>query len=181
MPVPTSLINRPGRAVATAGALLATSAVVAMALAVGTAAADEPGRCVTNVNVRAEPSLSSTIVGRCQAGTAVQVDEQRDGFVHLAELGGWAAAQYVAVDGAAPAPAPAAAPAGDAPAPPPAGQEADPAGVEQAPAQQRVVVDGVDRTPADGDDATGIGSRTTRTWVDEDGATHTETITTDQD
>jgi SH3 domain-containing protein len=185
MPLPTSLIDRPGRAAATAGALLATSAAVAMALAVGTAAADEPGRCVTNVNVRAEPSPTSRIVNRCQAGTAVQVGETRDGFVRLDEFRGWASAQYVAVDGATPAPAPAAAPAGDAPAPPAADDAAgDPAGDDQAetrtPAQQRVVVDGVDRTPAE-DDATGIASRTTRTLVDQDGATHTETVTTDRD
>jgi hypothetical protein len=165
MRTPTSLINRPRRAAATAGALLAVSAATAMAVAVGTAAAAEPGRCVTTVNVRAEPTIGSAVVGQCAAGTAVQVGDEQNGFVELAELGGWAAAQYVAVDGGADAPAPTPAAAGDTPVPP-----AD----DPAPAQ-KVVVDGVDRTPADGQDADGIGARSSRTWTDEDGTTHRET------
>jgi hypothetical protein len=181
MAMPTSLVNRPDRAAATAGALLAASTATAMALAAGTAAADEPGRCVTDVNVHAEPVISAPVVGRCAAGTAVQVGEEQDGFVHLAELGGWAAGQYVTVDGAAPAPAPTAAPAGHPPAPPAGDQATGPATGPATDADRAADgADGVDRTPADGDDATGIGARTTRGRVD-DGATHAETTWTDQD
>jgi hypothetical protein len=174
MPVPTSLIDRPGRAAVTAGVLLAASAAAAMALAVGTASAAAPGRCTTDVNVRTEPAVTAPVVGRCAEGTAVQVGEERDGFVQLAELGGWAAAQYVARDDV-----PVPAPAGDAPAPPAADAGPTAEGTTSAtrPASQQVVVDGVDRTPADDQDATGIGATTTRTWVDADGATHTLTTT----
>jgi hypothetical protein len=99
---PTSLLDRPARAAALAATVLAVSASASVALGTA-AAADEPGRCTANVNVREEPNVDSRIVALCEAGTAVQVGETRDGFVHLAELGGWSAEQYVAVDGRQPA------------------------------------------------------------------------------
>ena len=108
MKAPTSLLNRPGRAAAVAGAVLAVSAGAAMAIAAGTASAEEPGRCTDNVNVREEPAADARIVALCEAGKQVKVGERQGDFVKLAELGGWAAAQYVSVDGAGPAEAPAA-------------------------------------------------------------------------
>ncbi|OLT20347.1 hypothetical protein BJF78_35555 [Pseudonocardia sp. CNS-139] len=104
MKAPTSLLNRPGRAAAVVGAVLAISAGATVAL-VSTASADEPGRCIENVNVRENPDIDSRIVALCEAGTEVQVGETRDGFVHLTDLGGWSAQQYVTVNGRPPAPA----------------------------------------------------------------------------
>jgi hypothetical protein len=167
--MPTSPTDRPRRAAAVAGALLAAGTAAGMALAVGTAAADVPGRCATNVNVRAEPDITSTIVNRCQAGTAVQVGEERNGFVWLPALRGWAAKDYVAVDGAAatPASAPTAVepvPTAPADADVPADVPAD--GTTVTPPQQEVVVDGVERTPTDSDDARGIATRSAGTAAD---------------
>jgi hypothetical protein len=125
MKAPTTLLNRPGRAAAVVGAVVAVSATTLMALVAGTAAASEPGRCVENVNVRAEPDVASRIVAMCEAGTEVQVGETRNGFVRLTDLGGWSAQEYVSVNGAAPA-----APADRAPAAPdttPAPSDRDPA------------------------------------------------------
>lgn len=103
MKAPTSLLNRPGRAAAAVGAVVAVSATAAMAIAAGTASADEPGRCTDNVNVRAEPNSEARIVALCEAGTEVKVAERQGNFVKLTDLAGWAAAQYVSVNGAAPA------------------------------------------------------------------------------
>jgi hypothetical protein len=108
MKAPTSLFDRPGRAAAVVGAVVAVSASAAVALVSGTAVADEPGRCTENVNVRAEPDTNSRIVALCEAGTEVKTGEARDGFVQLTSLGGWAAQQYVSVNGQNPAPAEAA-------------------------------------------------------------------------
>jgi hypothetical protein len=105
MKTPTSLFDRPGRAAAVVGAVVAVSATAAVALVSGTAAADEPGRCTNNVNVRSEPDVTSRIVALCQAGTEVKVGEARDGFVQLTDLGGWAAQEFVSINGRAPAPA----------------------------------------------------------------------------
>ena len=105
MKTPTSLFDRPGRAAAVVGAVVAVSATAAVALVTGTAAADEAGRCTENVNVRSEPDVTSRIVALCEAGTQVKVGEARDGFVQLTNLGGWAAQEYVSVNGRAPAPA----------------------------------------------------------------------------
>jgi hypothetical protein len=102
MKTPTSLLNRPGRAAAVVGAVLAVSAATTVAF-VATASADEPGRCIENVNVREKPDVNSRIVALCEAGTAVQVGETRDGFVQLTNLGGWSAQQYVTVNGRPPA------------------------------------------------------------------------------
>lgn len=109
MKAPTSLlVNRPGRAAAVAGAVLAVSAGAAMAIAAGTASAEEPGRCTDNVNVRAEPTADARIVALCEAGKQVKIGERQGDFVQLTDLGGWAVAQYVTVDGASPAESPAA-------------------------------------------------------------------------
>lgn len=133
-------IRRPGRAVAAVGAVVAVSATTLMALLAGNAAAAEPGKCVQNVNVRAAPDIGSRIVGLCEAGTAVQVGETRNGFVRLLDLGGWSAQEFVSVNGAAPAaPAPAATtPAPAAPASRPAPAAATPApSAGTAPAPRR--------------------------------------------
>lgn len=107
MKAPKSLFDRPGRATAVVGAVVAVSATAAVALLSGTAAATpdagQSGKCTKNVNVRAEPDTSSRIVALCEAGTAVQVAESRDGFLRLTNLGGWAAQEYISVNGRAPA------------------------------------------------------------------------------
>jgi hypothetical protein len=109
MKAPTSLFDRPGRATAVIGAVFAVSATAAVALLSGTATAtpgaEQPGRCTKNVNVRAEPDTASRIVALCEEGTAVKVAEARDGFLRLTNLGGWAAQEYISVNGRAPAPA----------------------------------------------------------------------------
>jgi uncharacterized membrane protein YgcG len=109
MKAPTSLFERPGRATAVVGTVLAVSATAAVALLSGTATAtpspEQSGRCTKNVNVRAEPDAASRIVALCEEGTAVKVAEARDGFLRLTNLGGWAAQEYVSVNGRAPAPA----------------------------------------------------------------------------
>ena len=104
MKAPTSLVDRPGRALAVA-AVVSVSATAAVALVSGTAAAQEPGRCTENVDIRSEPDITSRIVALCESGTAVQVGEARNGFVQLVDFGGWAAQEYLSVDGSAPAPA----------------------------------------------------------------------------
>jgi uncharacterized protein YraI len=107
MKAPTSLFDRPGRATAVVGAVIAVSATAAVALLSGTATAmpdaAQPGKCTKNVNVRAEPDTGSRIVALCEAGTAVQVGESRDGFLRLTNLGGWASQEYISVNGRAPA------------------------------------------------------------------------------
>jgi hypothetical protein len=109
MKAPKSLFDRPGRATAVVGAVVAVSATAAVALLSGTATAtpspEQPGRCTKNVNVRAEPDTTSRIVALCEEGTAVKVGEARDGFMRLTNLGGWAAQEYISVNGRAPAPA----------------------------------------------------------------------------
>lgn len=109
MKAPKSLFDRPGRAAATVGAVVAVSATAVVALVSGTAtatpAAGEPSRCAKNVNVRAEPDPASRIVALCEQGTEVKIGESRDGFVQLTNLGGWAAQEYISVNGQPPAPA----------------------------------------------------------------------------
>jgi hypothetical protein len=85
------------RAIAVTGAAVAVGAAALMTA--GVAAADAPGRCAENVNVRAEPSIDAPIVAVCEAGTAVTTGRVSDGFVELTDLDGWAAAEYVEVDG----------------------------------------------------------------------------------
>jgi uncharacterized protein YraI len=89
--------------VAAVGGVVAVSAAAAMALVAGSASAEVPGRCTDNVNVRAEPSTDARIVALCESGTGVQVGESRDGFLQLTNLKGWAAQQYVSVNGRSPA------------------------------------------------------------------------------
>jgi hypothetical protein len=108
MKAPTSLFDRPGRATAVIGAVVAVSATAAVALLSGTATAtpgaDQSGKCTKNVNVRAEPDTGSRIVALCEEGTAVKIGESRDGFLRLTSLGGWAAQEYISVNGRVPAP-----------------------------------------------------------------------------
>jgi SH3 domain-containing protein len=117
MKAPTSLFDRPGRATAVVGAVIAVSATAAVALLSGTATATpdagQAGKCTKNVNVRAEPDTGSRIVALCEAGTAVQVGESRDGFLRLTNLGGWASQEYISVNGRAPASAGRATTSGD--------------------------------------------------------------------
>jgi SH3 domain-containing protein len=91
-----------GRAAAGVGALVAAGAVTLVVIG-GTANAAGTGRCSDNVNVRQKPDVTSQIVAVCERGQAVQVGKTRDGFVQLTDLGGWAAQEYVSVDGRAPA------------------------------------------------------------------------------
>jgi len=93
-----NLRNRPVRVAATVGAVLAAGTTTFMALAAGTASADEPGRCTQNVNVREDPNPHAKIVGLCEAGKRVKLGEARDGFVHIDELGGWVSDDYVKAD-----------------------------------------------------------------------------------
>jgi len=116
-------LQRPGRLAAAVGGAVAVGAAGLMAVLSGTASAapatTTPGVCSDNVNVRAEPKAGSKIVAVCDRGTKVQIGEEKNGFVRLTNLKGWAAKQYVKADGAPAAPAaPATPPApGGAPAP----------------------------------------------------------------
>ena len=91
-----------GRAAAGVGALVAAGAMTIVVVG-GTANAAGTGRCTDNVNVREEPDITSQIVAVCERGQAVQVGKTQDGFVQLTDLDGWAAQEYVSVDGRAPA------------------------------------------------------------------------------
>jgi hypothetical protein len=91
-----------GRAAAGVGALVAAGAVTLVVVG-GTANAAGTGRCTDNVNVRESPDITSEIVAVCERGQAVQVGKTQDGFVQLTDLDGWAAQEYVSVDGHAPA------------------------------------------------------------------------------
>jgi hypothetical protein len=92
-----NLRNRPGRIAAAVGAVIAGATTMTVVVA-GAASADEPGRCVQNVNVREKPDAGSRIVALCEAGTKVKLGETRDGFVRIKELRGWAAEDYVKAD-----------------------------------------------------------------------------------
>ena len=91
-----------GRAAAGVGALVAAGAVTLVVVG-GTANAAGAGRCTDNVNVREKPDITSQIVAVCERGQAVQVGKTRNGFVQLTDLDGWAAQEYVSVDGHTPA------------------------------------------------------------------------------
>jgi uncharacterized protein YraI len=93
-----NLRTRPARAVAAVGAVVAAGTTTFMAATAGTASADEPGHCVQNVNIREEPDTSSRIVALCEAGTEVKLGAERDGWVRIDELGGWASKDYVKAD-----------------------------------------------------------------------------------
>ena len=90
--------NRPARVAAATGAVVVAGAATMLAVAAGTASADEPGRCTQNVNIREEPDAQSRIVALCEAGTKVKLGDERDGWVHIDELGGWASKDYVKPD-----------------------------------------------------------------------------------
>jgi hypothetical protein len=91
-----------GRAAAGVGALVAAGAMTIVVVG-GTANAAGTGRCTDNVNVREEPDITAQIVAVCERGQAVQVGKTQDGFVQLTDLDGWAAQEYVSVDGRSPA------------------------------------------------------------------------------
>jgi uncharacterized protein YraI len=93
-----TLRTRPARLVAAVGAVLAAGTTTFMALSAGTASADEPGRCTQNVNVRKDPDPHARIVALCERGKQVKIGDERGGFVHLEELGGWASKDYVKAD-----------------------------------------------------------------------------------
>jgi len=95
-------LQRPGRAAAVVGAVVAVSATSLIAILSGTATADQPDKCVENVNVRAEPNPTSEIIALCEAGQTVQAGATRDGFVELVDLKGWVAKEFISIDGAAP-------------------------------------------------------------------------------
>jgi hypothetical protein len=89
--------TRPARIAAAVGVTVAAGAAAMLAVTT-TASADEPGRCLQNVNVREDPDAESRIVALCEAGTRVKLGEERDGFVRIDEMGGWAAEDYVKAD-----------------------------------------------------------------------------------
>jgi hypothetical protein len=93
-----NLRNRPVRVAAAVGAVVAAGTTVFMAVAAGTASADEPGRCTQNVNVREEADATSKIVAMCESGTAVTIGPERDGFAYLENLHGWASKDYIKAD-----------------------------------------------------------------------------------
>jgi hypothetical protein len=95
---PAATARRRTRTVAALGAAVAAGTAGLMVLAVGTAAADEPGRCNETVRVRAEPNLDAPVVGLCEAGTAVQIGEIREGYLYLTDYQGWAAWEYLSID-----------------------------------------------------------------------------------
>ncbi len=95
---PAAAARRRTRTVAAVGAAVAAGTAGLMVLAVGTAAADEPGRCNETVKVRAEPNLDAPVVGVCPAGTAVQIGEIREGYLYLTDYAGWAAWEYLTID-----------------------------------------------------------------------------------
>ncbi len=98
-------LRSPGRLATAVG--LAVAAVGATVMAVTAAhAAPEPGRCIDNVNVRAEAKPDARITGLCRTGTRVTVEERSAGFVRLKEfttrdprtgreVPGWASERYV--------------------------------------------------------------------------------------
>lgn len=142
------------RTVAVVGAMVAVGATALMGIAAGTAAAETPGRCLENVNVRAEPSIDSRIVAVCEQGTAVETERVRDGFVQLTDLGGWAAAEYIEIDGrpaGAPGSAPRAttAPSSGGASPTTPGEDALPADDDAEPSDDTAGTD----APADDDEA----------------------------
>ena len=93
-------LQRPARVAAVVSAIAAVGA--GTMIAVGTASAAEPAKCVENVNVREEPRIDSKVVALCEAGTTVEAGEIRNGFVKLNDLGGWSAQEYISINGQKP-------------------------------------------------------------------------------
>ena len=75
-----NLSTRSTRTVAAVGAVVAAGTATFMAVAAGTASADEPGHCLQNVNVRAEADVNSRIVAMCEAGTQVTIGPEKEGW-----------------------------------------------------------------------------------------------------
>jgi hypothetical protein len=96
-----NLSTHPARVVAAVAAVIAAGTTTVLALTAGTAVADEAGRCTQNVNVREKPEATSRIVALCEAGTEVMLGAERDDFVYLDKLHGWASKEFVTADGAA--------------------------------------------------------------------------------
>ncbi len=151
---PRLTIRRHGRALGVVGALVAVSATATMALVAGTASAapseSKPGTCIDNVNVRAEPSTDAKIVAVCTAGKSVEVAESQDGFVHLTDLEGWAAQEYISVNGAKPAPSEI---TPTTPATPAPGEDADTTTDEDGPSADRTPAGDAVDAPRPGDNA----------------------------
>jgi hypothetical protein len=101
MKAPSTFEYRPGRRTAAVGAVVAVGAAGLMGLVAGTATAAPPGRCVENVNVRAEPDAGAPVVALCRARSETRLGATRGGYVELTDLGGWAALQYVSAAGTA--------------------------------------------------------------------------------
>jgi hypothetical protein len=101
MKAPSTFEYRPGRRTAAVGAVVAVGVAGLMGLVAGTATAAPPGRCVENVNVRAEPDADAPIVALCRARSETRLGATRGGYVELTDLGGWAALQYVSAAGSA--------------------------------------------------------------------------------
>ncbi|MGE3286734.1 MAG: hypothetical protein AB7J32_11625 [Pseudonocardia sp.] len=93
-------LQGPARVAAVVGAVAAVGA--GTVFVVGTASAAEPAKCVDNVNVREEPRIDSKVIALCEAGTAVEAGEVRNGFVKLTDLGGWSAQEYISINGQKP-------------------------------------------------------------------------------
>ena len=93
--------THPARVIAAVAAVIAAGTTTVMALTVGTATADEPGRCTQNVNVREQPDTTSRIVAMCKEGTEVVLGTERDNFVRIDKLGGWASKDFVTAGGTA--------------------------------------------------------------------------------
>jgi hypothetical protein len=107
-----NLSTRSTRTVAAVGAVVAAGTATFMAVAAGTASADEPGHCLQNVNVREEADVNSRIVAMCEAGTQLTIGPEKEGWAYLENLRGWASRDFIKAD-ATPAPA-----AGETPATP---------------------------------------------------------------
>ncbi|HEY4418320.1 MAG TPA: hypothetical protein VGN22_02320 [Pseudonocardia sp.] len=95
MKAPTAFEYRPGRRTAAVGAVVAVGAAGLMGLVAGTATTTPPGRCVENVNVRAEPDAGAPVVALCRARSQTRLGATHGRYVELTDLGGWAALQYV--------------------------------------------------------------------------------------
>lgn len=146
-----------GRTAAIAGAVVAVGAATLMGLTTGIASATPAGSCLETVNVRSEPSRTSDIVAICEAGTAVETGQTRNGFVEIVDLGGWAAEEYIAVDDSAPSDT---APSDIAPSdsgPSDSGSDSGPLG--SAPVDdEEGATEPVDGTDTGSDDTTGGGT-----------------------
>ncbi|HEX8519251.1 MAG TPA: SH3 domain-containing protein [Pseudonocardia sp.] len=143
------LRSRRARTAGAVAAVVAAGTTVGLALTAGNASADEPGRCTETVNVREAPDVTSRIVALCESGTPVSLGEERDGFVQLDDLGGWASRDFVSGT--------ARAAAGDAADPDAAGTGRDTGG-DAATRRDTAAGDGAAtgrETAARGDDAAG--------------------------